>query len=175
MILWVIMLFPVSGSSDIYKYVDKDGTVRFVDDMSKVPEEYQDNVVREAVSKSDVDSGDDTAKDTGPQLLKEAKDTLKRNTGSNAEKKSQPAVPKDKTRAALLEEKAALDAEYAALMKEKEEISIETQEWSKRYKTRRRKGASRKKLKELEVMQMEWDKKYKAWQEKKAALDKKMK
>ena len=59
-------------------------------------------------------------------------------------------------------------------MKEKEEISESIRQWSKRYKTRRRKGVSRKKLKELDVMEMEWEKKYQTWENKKSALDKKL-
>ena len=173
-ILFLIMLFPVSGSSDIYKYVDKDGTPRFVDDMSKVPEEYQDQVVRQSVPKSDAGPENDAAKETSSQALKDAKDALKKMTSGDEKKKSQPAAATNKHSQALLKEKAALDAEYAALMKEKDEISKATQEWSKRYKTRRRKGVARKKLKELEVAQMEWEKKYQAWQDKKTALDNKM-
>ena len=77
-----------------------------------------------------------------------------------------------KNRKALLKEKMELDEEYAELMKEKDEISESIRQWSKRYKTRRRKGVARKKLKELKAMEMEWEQKYKAWENKKSALDK---
>lgn len=40
----VILLFPPEVRSEIYKYVDKDGTIHFVDDMTKIPEEYRNQV-----------------------------------------------------------------------------------------------------------------------------------
>jgi predicted aspartyl protease len=50
-LLWVfaITLFlPLKLYADIYKYVDKNGTTHFVDDLGKVPSEYRDQVtVRE--------------------------------------------------------------------------------------------------------------------------------
>ena len=47
-ILFVSIGLPSSLRSEIYKYVDKKGTVHFVDDLTKVPEEYRKQVdVRE--------------------------------------------------------------------------------------------------------------------------------
>jgi clan AA aspartic protease (TIGR02281 family) len=50
-LLWVFaatLFFPLKLYADIYKYVDKDGTTHFVDDLGKVPPEYRDQVtVRE--------------------------------------------------------------------------------------------------------------------------------
>ena len=40
----VIVLFPPEVLSEIYKYVDKDGTINFVDDLGKIPEEYRGQV-----------------------------------------------------------------------------------------------------------------------------------
>ncbi len=43
-----MLFFPFAVRADIYKYVDKEGTTHFVDDLSKVPPEYRDQVtVRE--------------------------------------------------------------------------------------------------------------------------------
>ncbi|MBN1254771.1 MAG: aspartyl protease family protein [Deltaproteobacteria bacterium] len=47
-IVLVSMGMPLSLRSEIYKYVDKNGTIHFVDDLTKVPEEYRKQVdVRE--------------------------------------------------------------------------------------------------------------------------------
>jgi len=44
----VTLSFPAELRSEIYKYVDKNGTTHFVDDMTKIPEEYRKQVdVRE--------------------------------------------------------------------------------------------------------------------------------
>jgi predicted aspartyl protease len=54
-ILLVLMgtfFLPLELRSEIYKYVDKNGTIHFVDDLTKVPEEYRNQVdVREDKSK----------------------------------------------------------------------------------------------------------------------------
>jgi hypothetical protein len=40
-LLWVaVFSVPTSLYAEIYKYIDKNGTVHFVDDLSKVPPEY---------------------------------------------------------------------------------------------------------------------------------------
>jgi hypothetical protein len=46
-LLWVLVvtLFsPLKLYADVYKYVDKNGTTHFVDDLSKVPPEYRNQV-----------------------------------------------------------------------------------------------------------------------------------
>jgi hypothetical protein len=174
LIVLLSLLIPFSISADMYKYVDKNGIAHFTDDMSKVPEAYQNQVVRHAVPKYNENIQEDAVKDPNAQIPKVVKETLKKENSEGEKKKSQPDAIANKNQKALLKEKVELDEEYAALMKEKGEISESIREWSKRYKTRRRKGVARKKLKELEVMEMEWEEKYKAWENKKSALDKKM-
>lgn len=52
-ILILLLVLPsVSHAADIYKWVDKDGTAHFTDDLSKVPPEYRDQVKREEVKDS---------------------------------------------------------------------------------------------------------------------------
>jgi predicted aspartyl protease len=53
-LLFAIVLFlPLELRAEIYKYVDKNGTIHFVDDLGKVPAEYRDQVtVREEEPKA---------------------------------------------------------------------------------------------------------------------------
>ena len=64
----------------------------------------------------------------------------------------------------------ALDIEYKDLMIEKERIDKELAAYSKRYKTRSRKGVSRKKIMTLESQKKEWEKKFNDYQARKKAL-----
>ena len=53
-ILILLLVLPsISHSADIYKWVDKDGTVNFSDDLNKVPPEYRDQVKTEKVRDSE--------------------------------------------------------------------------------------------------------------------------
>ena len=50
-ILILLLALPsISHAADIYKWVDKNGTAHFTDDISKVPPEYRDQVKTEAVA-----------------------------------------------------------------------------------------------------------------------------
>lgn len=42
--VWVLLLFSWDLNAAFYKYVDKEGRIYYVDDLSKVPSEYQDQV-----------------------------------------------------------------------------------------------------------------------------------
>lgn len=39
-----LILFPLALHSEIYKYVDKNGTIHFVDDVGKIPPEYRKQI-----------------------------------------------------------------------------------------------------------------------------------
>ena len=39
-----IVLIPAQVRAEFYKYIDKDGKIFYVDDLSKVPPEYQDQI-----------------------------------------------------------------------------------------------------------------------------------
>ena len=49
-LILLLVLPPISHAADIYKWVDKNGTAHFTDDISKVPPEYRDQVKTEAVA-----------------------------------------------------------------------------------------------------------------------------
>ncbi|MBW1752533.1 MAG: hypothetical protein JRJ46_05410, partial [Deltaproteobacteria bacterium] len=46
--LWILLalslLFPLKLSAEFYKYLDKEGKLHFVDDQSKIPPEYRNNI-----------------------------------------------------------------------------------------------------------------------------------
>lgn len=44
-LLFLFLLFPLKVHAEFYKYVDKDGHFYFVDDKSKIPPEYRDDVI----------------------------------------------------------------------------------------------------------------------------------
>jgi hypothetical protein len=50
LLLWVLP--PISHAAEIYKWVDKDGTLNFTDDLDKVPPEYRGQVKTEEVRDS---------------------------------------------------------------------------------------------------------------------------
>jgi predicted aspartyl protease len=43
-LIFALVLIPPALRSEIYKYVDKSGTIHFVDDLGKVPEEYRNQI-----------------------------------------------------------------------------------------------------------------------------------
>ena len=50
LILLLLVLPSMSHAADMYKWVDKNGSVNFTDDLSKVPPEYRDQVKTEKVT-----------------------------------------------------------------------------------------------------------------------------
>jgi hypothetical protein len=50
LILLLLVLPSISHAADIYKWVDKDGTLNFADDLDKVPPEYRDQVKKEGLA-----------------------------------------------------------------------------------------------------------------------------
>ena len=105
MILFLSLLIPYSGSADIYKYVDKNGIAHYTDDMNKVPEAYQNQVVRYVVPKYDVNLQQDAVIDQTAQIPKDVKETLKKKSSEEEKKKSQREAMANKNRKALLKEK----------------------------------------------------------------------
>jgi hypothetical protein len=50
MVIFLLLVLPsISHAADIYRWVGKDGTANFTDDISKVPPEYRDQVKTEGV------------------------------------------------------------------------------------------------------------------------------
>jgi len=87
---------PPELRSEIYKYVDKNGTIHFVDDLTKVPEEYRNQVtVREDKPKEPSveetpTTSEGEAEDSSAQQLEEWREEKKR----EEEEKAQEAYEK---------------------------------------------------------------------------------
>jgi len=50
MLVLLLVSASISHAASVYKWVDKEGTVHFTDDLSKIPPEYRDKVQTEEVS-----------------------------------------------------------------------------------------------------------------------------
>jgi hypothetical protein len=50
MLVLLLVSASISHAASVYKWVDKEGTVHFTDDLSKIPPEYRDQVQTEEVS-----------------------------------------------------------------------------------------------------------------------------
>ena len=154
LILCLLLLGGITApaSAQIYKYIDKNGVVRYTNDLTQVPEDRLPGAQRNAIPE---------IKSTPPN--------------TTAPQPEQPPLEKmagpEKPDADFSREAQALEKEYKELMAEKEQIERDTATYTKRYKTRNRKGVSRKKLKELELQKAEWDKKFIDYQAKKKALE----
>ena len=92
-------------------------------------------------------------------LIREPKQTAKQNIQTDQAKKE------------IEKRRQELDKEYKALMAEKDQIEKDISTYSKRYKTRRRKGVSRKKLKELEIQKSKWEDKFLEYNANKKAFE----
>jgi len=42
--IFLVLIYPMDSQAEFYKYVDKDGRIFYVDDLTKVPPEYMDQV-----------------------------------------------------------------------------------------------------------------------------------
>jgi len=62
LLLAAMLFFPFVVHADIYKYVDKNGTTHFVDDLGKVPPEYRNQVTIQEEKPAGPPSGGETPK-----------------------------------------------------------------------------------------------------------------
>jgi hypothetical protein len=123
----VILLLGVAlaapASAQFYKYLDKQGHVRFTDDINQVPESQRDNArtyaaaLPSVAAANDSDGGADQ-KPAGPDAASE--DPAGAAVGASVEEESLDAA-----KARLEALKKQLDAEYLSLAREKEVLGKE--------------------------------------------------
>lgn len=136
-ICFMLVAFSSPVAAEIYKYVDKNGVVRFTNELSKVPEEYQDDVQRfekvgkETENEPEVSQSDDR----WPAFtnIKEQGREAKLNEEQDAEVEENA---NDEKRQALIEEKESL-------LQEREALEI-------RYRVRKRKSVTRAKIRAID-------------------------
>jgi len=121
MLLLCCCLWPVEGRSDFYKYVDKDGTVRYTDNLTEVPAAYLNQIKGYAEAK------DDQAPPPPPAAGKKSGSgdagmppAGRSAAASDVEKTGDFDSPED-----LAKTKTALDREYADLLKVKKALAEE--------------------------------------------------
>ncbi len=74
LLLAAMLFFPFAVRADIYKYVDKNGTTHFVDDLGKVPPEYRNQVtIREEKPAGTTEGGTPEAVKTKGETPEEAR------------------------------------------------------------------------------------------------------
>lgn len=160
----VLLFLSVPTFAQIYQYTDKDGVVRFTDDIMKVPEDQRDRVKRHKEIQSSPESQTESAepikpvRNKPPSSLKEPEKPDKNDETLKEIKKQIDSLKKE------------LEEEHKALIKEKDQIAADTEKWKIRYNTRKRKSVARGKLKELELQRAEWEKKNQAYEKKKKEI-----
>lgn len=125
LIFLIMVLFSASASAQFYRYVDKEGNIRFTDDLSLVPKNQRADVREYFEVKSDTDDEKkDAKKAEKPQPLAEEKKAEGQYAANDLDEIKRP----------LNRKKEELDKEYKAIMKEKEQLEKD------KIKTRSKKG-----------------------------------
>jgi predicted aspartyl protease len=103
-LLWVLavtLFFPLQLYADIYKYVDKNGTTHFVDDLGKVPPEYRNQVTvqeekperaPEGATPQAVDTKGETPEEVRTRQMLEGLEEKKRQDEEKAREEAQQSL-----------------------------------------------------------------------------------
>jgi hypothetical protein len=111
-VILIVMAVSTSGA-EYYKYTDKNGNVRFTDDLSQVPMDQRAGVQ----SYIEIQPPSEPPSVSPPKADSDVQPTTQAPTAE--------AAQLQKTREALMQRKTALDAEYQKLMDEKSKIDAE--------------------------------------------------
>jgi hypothetical protein len=120
-VLISFLLFSVSASAEFYKYLDKNGNVRFTDDINQVPEEQRAKISSYVESESEeaLPEQDITQESTEKQEQQEnAAELVEDDTGEESLEAARKRI--DALKQKLDEEYKALVAEGKQLAKERE-------------------------------------------------------
>jgi predicted RNase H-like nuclease (RuvC/YqgF family) len=107
----LIICLCTPSAAEFYKYTDKGGTVRFTDDLSKVPEDQRPDATRY----------DESVSTPSPPIPGNKVDNKQRSVEPETEKDNSLETQSRKIREKL----DALEKEYQTLMKEKNSLEAE--------------------------------------------------
>lgn len=149
-ILISFLLFSVNAAAEFYKYTDEDGNVRFTDDINQVPEAQRSKIHSYVESQSEEVSDQETTQETPEKSEQQA---------------NVPDSPENEAEEGSLEElksridaiKEEVDQAYAALLKEKEQLT----EDKKKVKTREQVESYNKRVEGYNIRGQEFIKKQK--------------
>jgi vacuolar-type H+-ATPase subunit I/STV1 len=124
-VLISFILFSVNASAEFYKYTDEDGNVRFTDDINQVPEEQRSKIRSYVESQSEEVPEQETTQESPEKSEQQA------NVPDSSENEAaEGSLEELKSRIDAIKEE--VEQAYAALLKEKEQLS----EDKKKVKTR---------------------------------------
>ena len=109
-------MFSVSASAEFYKYTDEDGNVRFTDDINQVPEEQRSKIRSYVESQSE-----EVSEQEATQEIPEKSEQPANFPDSSEDDAEQGSIEELKSRIDVI--KQEIDQAYAALLKEKEQLS----------------------------------------------------
>jgi hypothetical protein len=123
MILLISLAVTTPASAQFYKYLDKQGNVRFTDDINQVPENQRNHIRSYAAASSD--AADATASEGGVEKKAVGSHAADEASANAAQAASAEEDPLDSTRTRLEAMKKQIDADYQALASEKEALGKE--------------------------------------------------
>jgi len=149
-VLISFILFSVNASAEFYKYTDEDGNVRFTDDINQVPEEQRSKIRSYVESQSEEVPEQETTQESPEKSEQQA------NVPDSSENEAaEGSLEELKSRIDAIKEE--VEQAYAALLKEKEQLS----EDKKKVKTREQVESYNKRIESYNILGQDFIKKQK--------------
>ena len=149
-VLISFILFSVNASAEFYKYTDEDGNVRFTDDINQVPEEQRSKIRSYVESQSEEVPEQETTQESPEKSEQQA------NVPDSSENEAEEGSLEElRTRIDAI--KQEVEQAYAALLKEKEQLS----EDKKKVKTREQVESYNKRIESYNILGQDFIKKQK--------------
>ncbi len=92
-IIIIILLFPSYVSAKIYKFVDDEGIMHFVDNYDAIPEKYREKKVQEVIIKNEKEN--DKIKEEKEEKGEEVKESITRDSSEPVKKKTEAEIIRD--------------------------------------------------------------------------------
>ena len=149
-VLISFILFSVNASAEFYKYTDEDGNVRFTDDINQVPEEQRSKIRSYVESQSEEVPEQETTQESPEKSEQQANVP-----DSSEDEAAEGSLEELKSRIDAIKEE--VEQAYAALLKEKEQLS----EDKKKVKTREQVENYNKRIESYNILGQDFIKKQK--------------